>query len=297
MKKSIFISAIIALILGLGACESNESGKGVVNLSITDAPVNQKRVAAVYITVTGINYHSVRDGWKTFEEFEGPKTINLLDLTRGITELLGSFELPAGKYTQIRFLLDAPELEQRPISSPGCYIEFTNGTTAPLYVPSGGRTGYKAVGAFTVRLNGTVDITADFDVRKSIVRRRHSDIFILKPFIRVIVDNQAGMIKGDVVNAPDNAKVIVYAYEAGKYSDSEAVSTNDEDPLFPNAVSSDVVCIHDKYHIAFLGKGNYDLVVTTMVEDADPQVVGIIRDVTVVSRRATTQNIDFAIFQ
>jgi hypothetical protein len=51
-------------------------------------------------------------------------------------------------------------------------------------------------------------VTADFDVRKSIVKAGASGKYILKPTIRLVVDNQAGCIKGDVTNAPEAAKVL-----------------------------------------------------------------------------------------
>jgi hypothetical protein len=57
-------------------------------------------------------------------------------------------------YTQIRFMLDIPE-EGSHKANPGCYVKFADNSTEPLFVPSGGETGYKAVGEFTVPDNGT----------------------------------------------------------------------------------------------------------------------------------------------
>lgn len=297
MKRIIFYVALLSIITGFTACESSEAGKGVINLSITDAPIDTDGIEAVYITVTGIQYHSNEKGWVTVEEFEVPKTFNLLDLTRGESEMLSSFELTAGKYTQIRFLLDAPERDKGNIANPGCYLVFKNSTTEPLFVPSGSQTGFKAVGAFTVPVNGTVDVTADFDVRKSIVKAGASGKYILKPTIRLVVDNQAGCIKGDVTNAPEAAKVVIYAYESGSFTESETTPAEVEAPRFPNAVSSDVVCELGKYHIAYLAPGTYDLIITTVSGDEAPVVAGILENIVVESKNCTVKNIDFNIFE
>jgi len=158
---------------------------GTLALYLSDAPIDAENVTGVYITINAIQYH-IAGHWITCEEFEGPQTYNLLELTGGNTTLLGEFTLPAGNYTQIRFMLGIPEMGQNP-ANPGCYVEFADNSTQPLFVPSGGQTGYKATGRFEVTVNGTVEVTADFDVRKAvIVAGSH---YILKPTIKLIVND------------------------------------------------------------------------------------------------------------
>ena len=160
-------------------------GTGTLKLYLSDAPMDAENVTGVYITIEEIQCH--RDSrWITCEEFEGHKVYNLLELTGGNCALLGEFTLPAGKYTQIRFMLDIPEKGSRP-TSPGCYIKFADNSTEPLFVPSGGETGYKAIGQFEVPVNGSVDVTADFDVRKAVVVAGSS--YNLKPTIKLIVND------------------------------------------------------------------------------------------------------------
>jgi hypothetical protein len=159
-------------------------GTGTLKLYLCDAPLDAENVTGVYITIEEIQYHL--DGqWITCEEFVGPQTYNLLELTGGNSTLLGNFTLPAGNYTQIRFMLDIPEKGSHP-ANPGCYIEFANNSTEPLFTPSGGETGYKAIGQFEVTANETVVVTADFDVRKAVVVAGSS--YILKPTIKLIVN-------------------------------------------------------------------------------------------------------------
>jgi hypothetical protein len=159
-------------------------GTGILKLYLSDAPMDAENVRGVYITINEIQYH-IDGQWITCEEFEGPKTYNLLELTGGNITLLGEFTLPAGHYTQIRFMLDiAEKASSRP--NQGCYIEFADNSTQPLLAPSGGTTGYKAIGHFEVPVNGTVEVTADFDVRNAVVVAGFS--YILKPTIKLIVN-------------------------------------------------------------------------------------------------------------
>jgi hypothetical protein len=159
-------------------------GTGTLKLYLCDAPLDAENVTGVYITINGIQYH--RDGrWLACEEFEGPQTHDLLELTEGNSALLGEFTLPAGNYTQIRFMLDIPE-KGSDKANPGCYIEFADNSTEPLFVPSGGQTGYKAIGYFVVPVDGTVEVTADFDVHKAVIVAGSS--YILKPTIKLMVN-------------------------------------------------------------------------------------------------------------
>ena len=294
MKKMLFIMAAMALPLFFISCEEQSGSAGTLMLSITDAPVDSSDVTGVFITINEIQVHTSDDDWVIMEDFEGPETFNLLDLTRGESDLLGGFELEGGSYTQIRFILDAPVLGTVKPVNPGCYIEFKDGSTHPLFVPSGSESGFKGVGNFKVPGNGTVEITADFNVRKSVHKTGSaSPRYILRPVIRLIVDNEAGSIHGNVTNIPEDTGIVIYAYEDGIYQPEEADEPADTTlSRFPNAVSSDRVDSLGVYHIAYLAAGNYDLIVTSLNESTFGEVLGIIEDVTVESRKTTHQDID-----
>jgi len=157
---------------------------GMLRLYLCDAPLDAENVTGVYITIDEIQYHG--DGqWATCQDFVGPQTYDLLELTGGNTALLGELELPAGHYTQIRFMLDIVE-EGSSQASLGCYLEFADDSTQPLFAPSGGKTGYKGVGYFEVPVSGTVEVTADFDASKAVVVAGSK--YILKPTIKLIVN-------------------------------------------------------------------------------------------------------------
>ncbi len=272
-------------------CEK-DNNKGTLKLSITDAPIDSENVTGVFISITDIQYHVSGNNFASFSDFEGPKKFNLLDLTRGATELLGNLEMEPGTHTQLRFILDAPVYGTGNPMNPGCYIGFEDGTTQPLFVPSGFQTGFKGVGTFTVPVNGTVEVTADFDVRKSVVEAGVSGMYILKPTIRLVVDNQAGKIVGGVTNIPEGKGIIIFAYEEGAYTANEANEPPLETPRFPNAISSDMVDDAGNYHIDFLAPKTYDLILVALENGEFDQVLGTVEDVVVESKKTTSQSID-----
>lgn len=189
MNKFLLVAIILVMLAAFGviSCETSEQapGTGTLKLYLSDAPIDAENVKGVYITIEEIQYH-LNGNWTTCEEFVGNQTYNLLELTGGNITLLGEFTLPAGNYTQIRFMLDIPE-EGSDKATPGCYLKFTDNSTEPLFVPSGGETGYKAVGQFTVPVSGSVEVIADFDVRKAVVVAGSS--YILKPTIKLLVND------------------------------------------------------------------------------------------------------------
>jgi hypothetical protein len=295
MKNLIFLTIVLITPFLFTSCNEDDnatSGNGTLKLSITDAPIETDGIVAVNIGVKEVQYHIKDNQWQSFEEFEAD-TFNLLELTGGTSELLGQFELGAGTYTQLRFILDAPEGEQASaIANPGCYLEFEDGTTQPLFVPSGAQTGYKATGDFTVPVNGQVSVTADFDARKSVVKAGVSGKYILKPTIRLVVDNQAGSIAGTVTNIPEGSEIMVYAYENDAYAEEEAAEPEEEAVRFPNAVTSREVDESGDYKLAFLAPGTYDLVVVETIESDFSQILEIVEDVNVESVTETTLDIE-----
>ncbi len=274
--------------------------KGTVSLSLTDAPIaDSAAVEGVYVTITGIEYYLNGD-WITDESFGEPKKFNLLELTNGEVAPLSTVSIESGHVSQIRFLLDA-ELDETEApksrgGTPGCYIvidsdgvadgiEDETDTSYSLKVPS---TEYKATGAFDVPLNGTVEMTADFDVRKSVTKRGSKDEYILKPTIRLIVNNQSGTISGnfeDSANSYDS--YTIFAYEDGdydvatEYDDVKAALETSPDStdeiFFSNAISSAQVKDDGdgsfSYVLPFLASGTYDLVVVGIDTDSPYTIV------------------------
>ena len=298
--KGIILLSVFVIFLAFTACEEDNetTDKGTLSLALTDAPIDNESVTGVYITINGLQYHKQNNSWETFDGYE-PREVNLLNLTDGETMPLGDFEMEAGQYNQLRFMLDAPTYGEGAQSNPGCYITFDDGSQEDLFVPSGAQTGYKATGAFRVPSNGEVQLTADFDVRKSVVNAKNSGMYILKPTIRLVVDNEAGKIAGNVTNITDTTSDYnIYAYEDGTYdvSETEVADTVEEyeENLFPNAVTSDMVGEENGYQLNWLAPMTYDLVVAKYIDEEFQEVIGKIEDVEVESKKTTNQVIDLS---
>ncbi|EMR02440.1 DUF4382 domain-containing protein [Cesiribacter andamanensis] len=290
LHKGLLLSLCLAG-LAMVSCTNDEPASGTLSLRLTDAPTDAETIAGVYVTIEAVEYR-YEDEWHSFEAFDGPKSLNLLDLTEGKTELLGDFEVPAGTYSELRFILNAATNGGSPASE-ATYIQFTNGTTEPLYVPSGTQSGYKAKGSFDVPVNGSVFITADFDVRKSVVQSGASGKWILKPVIRLVVNEQAGTIEGQVNGLQEGLQYVVYAYANDTYTDAEAALPSEGEPQFPNAVSSASVHVDGHFTLPFLAAGIYDLYVVAYQEGEFVEVADQLDNVEVKSLLTTPVRVDF----
>jgi hypothetical protein len=278
---------------GGGGSGSSSDGSGSVSLYMTDAPFLGENVKEVNITITGIEYRA--DGaWRSVDNFH-ETMVNLLDLREGKRVKLADFDVPTGQYTEIRFKLRAPE-KGKPIGgNPGCFLVYEDGTTQPLFVPSGGQSGYKAKGDFViVDNNASVEVTADFDIQRSIVKAGNSGIFILKPVIHIVVNELSGRIEGSITNIADSGPYLaVFAYRDGSYDPDETIAAADG-VRFPNAVAgADVNMTSGSFVLPFLAEGTYDLVIVKYTEEGNySHIVGIDEDVAVRKAEITHVEID-----
>lgn len=307
----LIVTGIVLVTILMIGCSMAADEPGTVRLSLTDAPIADARgVEGVFITISGIEYN-LHDTWIEDTGFEGPLEFNLLDLTGGTVAPLTHTVINSGEVTQIRFMLDAQEDGASPSATPGSYIVIDSrgeadgiideyDDTYELFVPSGSQTGYKATGSFTIPSNGEVEITADFDVRKSVVKRGSKDEYILKPTIRLIVNNQAGTIAGNfAASASPFTAFTIFAYEDGEYTESEAPSgTEDPETFIPfeNAVTSAAVdTINGTYILPFLAAGTYDLIIVGVGDDGSYTVIDATTYVDILVETETTTTTDIAV--
>jgi len=191
------------------------AGNGTLRIGLTDAPrckVGNDDLSAVYVTVERVRVHQSSDaaddaaGWR--ELVVNPvRRIDLLELTNGRLEELGTLPLPAGDYTQVRMVLSP--------NSGGFAANAVvlDGQTAelPLQTPSAAQSGLKLKTPFTVPANTVVDLVIDFDACRSIVRRGNGS-HLLKPVLRADLRTVAA-IEGYVASVPSG--VVVSAQKNG----------------------------------------------------------------------------------
>jgi hypothetical protein len=253
----LMISLLSSLILTGCNDDSEDATTGRIELSITDAPIDDANIEAVYISIIGIELKSGAESWIELDSFEEPVKINLLDYQNGESFFLTEEVVQAGEYSEIRLILAAPEGDGPNQSNPGTYLAYKDGTFEPLFVPSGAQSGYKAKGEFTVPAGGVTGLTIDFDVRKSVVKAGNSGKYLLKPVLRLIENQNVAMVKGSVATVAEYSSIRVFAYADDSFNESELVPVDGVD--FPNAITSGTLSEDNSFTLSFMEPGTYDL--------------------------------------
>lgn len=276
------VVVLLASSLLLACDDDNETTKGRVSVSITDAPIDDANVSAVFISINSVELKGP-DGWTTLDSFEEPVKIDLLSYQNGEAYFLTDEVIDAGSYSEVRLMLEIQDKVNGIQQNEGCYIEYKDGSTQPLLVPSGGRSGYKAKGAFDITAGGVVALTLDFDVRKAVVESGSSGKFILKPTIRLIANQDASMITGTFDQEGEMfSKIIVFAYADDTFTESETNEPGDEEVRFANAVTSSTLNEDGAFTLAFMESGTYDLHFASYDENGDfIELIGSSNDVEV----------------
>lgn len=258
--------------------EESVSETGILQLSITDSPTDATNIKSVWIIINQIEYQ-FNNEWISTGPLSTPVVVDLLTLTNGTTLNLPTISLEVGSYNNIRFILDITD-EDSEVNNPGCYVEFIDNTIAPLFVPSGSQSGYKAQGSFDITKNGITEITVDFDLRKMIVKNGN-DNYLLKPVLRMVNNSNVGTITVPIDEDLEYNNIIVYAYIDGDYVESESDDPFENEVRFPNSVTSINSDIEGNYILPFLPEGIYDLVIVGYYDDIFTEVIRIVEDVNV----------------
>ncbi|RJG15370.1 DUF4382 domain-containing protein [Massilia cavernae] len=236
---------------------------GTLGVSITDAPACG--FDAVNVTVTKVRVHQSssagegESGWSDIT-LSAPRKINLLNLTNGVIEALGTTALPAGRYTQMRLVLDANTGNGLANSV------VPTGTTAEksLDTPSAVQSGIKLVGQFDVASGQRTDVVLDFDACKSVLTKGNGK-YALKPVVKIVPTTSNG-ISGFVSTALLASGVTVSAQQNGVIVSSTA----------PNATTGE-------FFLSRLAPGNYDVVIT-----ANGRAASVVGAVPVATTTSTT---------
>lgn len=187
-KTAIFyliIASLISAVL-IAGCDISSSGnsEGTLNVRLTDAPATYE---AVYIDIQAVELNV---GTEQEEEWQSissqPMRLDLLKLNNGADTLLGTAELEAGTYNQLRFMLgDNNEV-------------IVNGESNNLTVPSGQESGYKVNLNATVTEDSSTTRIIDFDAARSIAVTGNGQ-YILNPVLKVYSPEETGTISGQLV--------------------------------------------------------------------------------------------------
>jgi len=214
MQKFLFIILLITSFMFQSCVEDNNLTTGTLKVKLTDAPFPHQMVAEANVVINKIEARKRSDteGESPFvilSEFE--TSVNLIELTNGITETLVNIEVPVGSYDLIRLYIKEAS------------VVLTDGRTFDLQVPSGLQTGIKVFVTPEIVVVGGLseDLLLDFDVNKSFVPRGNMNTvtgitgFHFKPVIKAVNLSSTGTLLGkvsDTISNPlDGAQISVYA--------------------------------------------------------------------------------------
>jgi hypothetical protein len=229
--RLIFTVFILSVVFFIG-CNNDENNmipknKGRINIQLTDSPYPIHLISSTMVTIdkVKIRQHMVNDMGEARDSFivisDGEIVVNLLELTNGLTEQIGTADLGPGTYDMIRLHVVSAT------------VELKDGNTFDLKVPSGSSSGLK-IGirpAIQLAEGQSSDVLLDFDVSRSFVIKgkmgNHINGFNFKPVIRAVYLGAAGRIEGMVsytTGVPlENAMVHVWVPK------SEAEMNDDND--------------------------------------------------------------------
>lgn len=231
---------------------------GTLAVAMTDAPACG--FDAVNVTVSMLRVHrsegaSDLDGGWTDISLSPAKKINLLNLTNGVLEALGQTSLEAGRYTQLRLVLDA---------NGNTVVPTAGKTEQPLETPGSIQSGIKLVGNFDVTAGQKTDVVLDFDACKSVLARGRGS-YALKPVVKVAPVTLNG-ISGYISTALLGRSVQVSAQQNGQIVSATT----------PNVSTGE-------FFLSRLAPGNYDVVIT-----ANDSAASVVAGVPVASASSTT---------
>jgi len=219
-QKLLIIPIAIALSISviMIGCDNSETGAtgetGTLEVQLHDAPANYDEVS-VFIESVEVNNAEDDTGWV---EISSPQqSFDLLKLTNGATEVLGSKELPAGTYNQIRLILTREG-----------HTVVVDGNAKDMFVPSGAQTGIKLNVNAEIKPDITYELLLDFDASRSVVQRGNQQSgaeYLLKPVISATNKAESGNIAGTV--SPAEAEPFVYAIAGSDTLSSTKADTSD----------------------------------------------------------------------
>lgn len=294
LLKPLTAAVMATALTGCLSSGSSSDGTGSMSLDVTDAPVDS--LEKVVITFTGATLKPA-DGERFRIDFDEPKTLNMLELTRGNSEsLFNNEEVPAGEYNFI--LLHLTENE----AFPDMFVEDDAGNTHDLQVSSA--QGLRLVSGFNVPRGGSADFTIDFDVRKAVVNpSAENQPYKLRPALRLLNNVEIGSVAGDVfqearADCTDDTTFagLVYVYEgAGVEPVDFNINRSDDEPQPLLAAEVEMLEGDDEfsYQASFLAEGDYTIAYSCTMDDNeadDTLTFRGTRDVTIVANETQVEN-------
>ena len=284
MNKTVLTSILLSTLLASGCSDTGSNSmnggrggaaNGMLTLSITDAAVDN--ATEVWVQFAAIELKpSIGPSFTV--TFDAPADINLLSLQGSLSQdLFNSEVVPSGTYEWVRLAVNT-DVDILTGVSPSTIV-MDDGGVHNLTVPSGNQSGLKINTGFIVGANSETAMTIDFDLRKSIVMS--SGDYHLKPVLRLVENDDAGMIAGSVDSsltlgtdcsdddpATGNAVYVFSGIDA---------QLDDIDGQSPDPVTTALLTLNAEtglydYEVGFIPAGSYTVAFTCMADLDNPEV-------------------------
>jgi hypothetical protein len=195
--RSFLLAVSLAAVVAAAGCSDSDPETGVVAVHLSDAPYPFHLIASAEVTLEALEAHVRGEGDAEFRVLdETPRTIDLLELRNGVTELLVEAPVPAGFVDQLRLRIG------------NARVTLTDGRQFDLETPSGASSGIKVFlePQAEVAAGLTTELLLDFDVSESFrcipaAPNRPEDIteFQFHPTLRAANLAETGTIAGRVM--------------------------------------------------------------------------------------------------
>lgn len=275
-KQHIICLATAVVVAGCGGSSGPDTTEatGFLSLGISDGPVHS--ALNVCIEFDSIELKQSGGSETTLIDLDPVEKIDLLQFQgANAMPIVLNHELPAGQYEWMRLGVNAVRGTNGGVGHSGgdvcdgeaSYIVWDDGSWANLYVPSGENNGLKLVSGYTVPVNDTVNLTAEFDLGKSITAPPgQSPDVLLRPTIRLVNNNEVGTLTGQVANTlaeAENCAPSVHVFDDG--ITPNVIDDSDDDPVATALVEAQDQpdgSVQWHYTVGFLLTGGYEVAFT-----------------------------------
>jgi Domain of unknown function (DUF4382) len=280
LERKVLGALAVGMLVSACGGGSGSPAMSSVQVSLTDTPVDD--ADNVVVSVSGVAFKPEGSAPEVVQNF-APRSIDLLQYQNGRTAiLLQDTPMKAGRYQWLRLIIDTQPVVR------DSYIVI-DGNECELNVPSGAETGLKLNRPIDVPADGSLALTVDFDLRKSIHAppgQRSGACttgYVLRPTLRLVNDANVGAIDGTVNfeagAVPLDCKPNVYVYEGIVTPDDmeeTAAASPDVDPLVVVGVTIPAGSTSGTYRAAFIPAGSYTAAFTCGDDTTEDQSLAFV---------------------
>ena len=280
--KSVSLALFFMSFIFIGCNDDDDpsgEAKGNLELSITDAPIDDPEIKATFITVTGVELDGTRFN------FDNEVKFDIMAYQRGDTKVLFDEEIHTGTYNDLVLVLMAGENDNQPAS----YVETKDGMKHDLFSGISGEVKFDVnAKSYAVTEGNSTNLVLDFNVRNAI---RHSsntgeDKYNINSdfssIIRAEPVNNTLVVSGKVLDPLKlgGKSIVAYLYVKGDFDKEDETSVSGSSGImFEHALASDMVDGSGNFEFHYVPSKTYEVVLVgyeNIDSDSELEVKGFL---------------------